>query len=226
MTGHDEEVVDLRAFEAVGGQLRLVGNLRIVLVEVLGDVDNGLLDELEVTHTTDDDAQRDGVIGLRSGLIELGRDIELSHSTREVGRALRQGIDLDLDARCHNLLLDLDIARAAVEEGLKGIDIAVLLHDDTLEGDRGDMELSRHLREHDVLAPGTCAVRTSVDGLYREALLLREIHLLRVEALQVGHVATELGQRYEGVDLIGEQDRLLFVNALLVGTDLDEEVGT
>ena len=72
MTGHNEEVVDLRTFEAVGGQLRLVGNLRIVLVEVLGNVDNGLLDELEVTHTTDDDSQRDGVVGLRSSLIELG----------------------------------------------------------------------------------------------------------------------------------------------------------
>ena len=87
------------------------------------------------------------------------------------------------------------------------------------------MELTRHLGEHDVLAPGTCTVRTAVDGLYRETLLLGQIDLLRIEALQVGHVASQLGERYKGVDLIGKQDGLLFVDALLVGADLDKEVG-
>ena len=110
MARHNEEVVDLRALETVGSQLGLIGNLRVVLVEVLGNVDDGLLDELEVAHTADDDTQGYRVIGLRRCLIELCRDIKLPHSAREIGRALWQGINLNLDAWSHNLLLDLNIA--------------------------------------------------------------------------------------------------------------------
>ena len=61
--------------------------------------------------------------------------------------------------------------------------------------------------------------------LDRKTLLLREIHLLRIKTLQVGHIATQLGQLHEGIDLIREQNGLLFVDALLVGCNLDKEVG-
>ena len=47
-----------------------------------------------------------------------------------------------------------------------------------------------------------------------------------IETLQVGHITTQTGQSHKGVDLIGKEDGLLFIDALLVGADLDEKVGT
>ena len=61
---------------------------------------------------------------------------------------------------------------------------------------------------------------------YSETFLLRQIDLLRIETLQIGHIATQLGKRYERIYLISKQNGLLFVNSLLVGTDLNKEVGT
>ena len=225
MAGHNEDIIDLRTLQTISRKLRLVGNLRVILVEILGDVDNRLLDELQVTDTTHNDTQRHRIVGFRLRLIELGRDIELSYAAGEVCRTFRQGINLNLDARSHNLLLHLDIAGTSVEESLERIDVTVLLHHDALESDARNLELASHLREHHVLTPGTGAIGTPVEGLDGKALLLWQIHLLRIETLQVGHIATQLSERYEGIYLIGEQDRLLFVDSLLVGTHLDKEVG-
>ena len=224
MTGHSQEVVNHGALEAVDGQLALVRQLGVVLVEVVGEVDRRLLDELQVTRTADDDTQRHRVVGLHLGLRQLGRDAELTHSTREVGRTLRQRVDLNIDARRLYLLLHLDVARAAVEERLEGVYVAVLLHDDAVERDAGNGQFTRNLREHDILAPRHRTVRTAVDGLNLEALLLGQLYLLRVEALKVGHLALQLRQVDERIDLIGQEYGLLLVNAAFVGADLDEKV--
>ena len=110
MTRHSQEVVDNGTLKTVGGQLALVSHLGIVLVEVLGELDLRLLQQLHVTHTTDDDTQLDRIVGLDIGMVNLGRDIEGAYTTREVGRTCRQRVDINRDARCNNLLLDLDIA--------------------------------------------------------------------------------------------------------------------
>ena len=47
-----------------------------------------------------------------------------------------------------------------------------------------------------------------------------------MESLEVGHLAVKTREVNERINLVGEQDRLLFVNALLVGAHLDKEVGT
>ena len=80
--------------------------------------------------------------------------------------------------------------------------------------------------EHDVLAPGAGTVWATVDRLDRERLLLGQIHLLGIEALQVGHIATQLGELNQCVNLIGEQNGLLLVNMLLVGAYLDKQVAS
>ena len=120
--------------------------------------------------------------------------------------------------------MHLHITRAAIEESLDGVDIAVLLNHDTLEGDGRNLELARHLRIHDVLTPGDTTVRTAVDDLGVKHFLLWLWYLLRVEALQIGHLAVELGKVDLCIDLIGKEHRLLLVHTLLVGSDLDEEV--
>ena len=225
MAGYGEEVVNHGAFQPVGRQLRLVGELGIVLVEVLGEFYHRLLDELQVAHAADDDTQLDGIVGLHLGIVELGADVEVPYPTREVGRTLWQRVYLYLHPWSLYLLLHLDIAGAAVEEGLEGVDVAVLLDDDAVERQGRNLQLTRYLGEHDVLRPGHRAVGTAVDGLYLEALLLWQRHFLRVESVQVGHLALQLGQLHQRVHLVGQQDRLLLVDALLVGTDLDEQVG-
>ena len=143
---------------------------------------------------------------------------------REVGRTVRQRVYLDGDAGGGDFLLDLDIAGAPVEEGLEGVDITVALYDHALVGDARHFQLAGGLGEHDVLLPGDGAVGTAVEVLNLEALLLRQGHLTRIEALQIGHLAIELGEVDERIDLVGEQDWLLFAHALLRRADLDEQV--
>ena len=198
MTGHGEDIVDHRTFHTIRRQLGLIRNLGIVLVEILGESHLRLFDELQVTHTTDDNTQRDGIIGLGFGLVELGRNSEISHTTREIGRALRQRIHLNIDAGGNDLLLHFHIAGATVEEGLEGIDVTVLLHHDTIEGNAGDLQFTRQLGEHHILAPRHGTIRTAIERLDLEALLLREIDLLRMEALQIGHLTLQLRQRHQG----------------------------
>ncbi len=95
----------------------------------------------------------------------------MTYAAREAGRPLRQGVHLDINAWGDDFLLHLDIARASIEERLEGIDVTILLYDDALEGDAWNLKLTRHLREHHILAPSGSPIRTSVEGLNREALL-------------------------------------------------------
>ena len=224
MTRHDEDIVDFGAFKAIGRQLGIVGDLRVILIEVFGNVDHRLLDQLQVTCTANDDTHRNGIVGFSLSFVELCRDIELSNATREISRTCRQRIDLDFDAWSHNPLFDLNVAGAAIEEGFEGVDITILLDHNTFEGDARNLELTRHLREHDVLTPGTRAIRAPIDVLNRKTLLLREVDLLGIEALQIRHIASQLRERHQCIDLVGEQDGLLFMHTLLVGADLDEKV--
>ena len=226
MTRHDKDVVDHRTLDARCGQFCLVCHLRLVFVEVLGQFNLRLLDKFQITNTTDGDTHRNRIVGLRFRLTQRGRDREMAYAAREAGRPLRQGIHLDINTWGDNLLLHLDIARATIEECLEGINVTILLYDDALEGDAGNLELARHLGEHHILAPRGGPIRTAVEGLNRETLLCGQAHLLGVEALQVGHITTQAGQSHKGIDLIGKEDGLLFIDAFLVGTDLDEKVGT
>ena len=163
MARHGQEVVDDRTLQTAGRQLGLVGDLGIVVVEVLGELDVGLLEQFHVTHAADDDTQLDGVVGLDFGLVELGRDVIMAYAARKVGGTFRQRIDFDSNARCLDFLLDLDISRTAVEERLEGVDVAVLLDDDALVGNARNLELSRHLWEHDELLPSDGLVILAVD---------------------------------------------------------------
>ena len=75
------------------------------------------------------------------------------------------------------------------------------------------------------MAPCDSAVGASVVGLNLKALLLWQRHFLGVESLEVGHLAVEACEVNQSIYLICEQNRLLFVNTLLVGAHLDKEVG-
>ena len=59
-----------------------------------------------------------------------------------------------------------------------------------------------------------------------EALLLRQTYLLRMETGQVRHLSLKGCQVNKRINLIGQQDRLLLVNTLFVGTYTDKEVVT
>ena len=56
MTRHDEDVVNHRTLDARCGQFCLVSHLRLVFVEVLGQLNLRLLDEFQITRTTDSNA--------------------------------------------------------------------------------------------------------------------------------------------------------------------------
>ena len=110
MAWYNQDIVDLRPLKSGCGQLGLVGHLGLVLIKVLRQVQYRLFDELEVTCTTHNHTQFDRIVGLGLCLIELGRDIKLTYSTRECGWALWQRINLNIDTRSHNLFLHLYIA--------------------------------------------------------------------------------------------------------------------
>ena len=137
---------------------------------------------------------------------------------------MRQRIHLNINTGSDNLLLHLHIARTPIEKSFKGVNVTILLNHNAIEGDAGDCQLTRQLRKHHILAPRHRAIRTTIESLDLETLLLRKIHLLSMEALQVRHLTLQLRQRDQGIDLIGEQNRFLLINTLLVGTHLDEEI--
>ena len=224
IAGNRQEVIHHIAFHTVGRQTCLIGHLCIIRVEILREGDDRLFDELQVTISANDHAQRDRVAGIHFRLVDLGRDIQAPHSTREILRARGQRVNLYRQARRNDVAFHLHIAGTAVEESLERIDIPVLLDDDALESDTWNLQLSRHLRIHHILAPGHTAIRAAVHLFHMEALLLRQRNLLRVEARQIGHLTIQLRQVNQCINLIGEQDRLLFVNAPLVRTHLDEQV--
>ena len=122
------------------------------------------------------------------------------------------------------MLLHLNIARAAIEKSLEGIDVAVLLNDNTIIGDSRNLQLTRSLREHDILLPRDGTVLATIEGLNLKTLLLRQRNLTGVETLQVGHLTTQLGQSDKSIYLISQQDGLLFTDVLLGGTNMNEEV--
>ena len=142
MAGHSQEIVDNRTLQTIGGELALVGHLGIILIEVLGELHLRLFQQLHITHTTDDDTYLDRIVGLHLSLVYLCGDVKLTYTAREIGRTGWQRVDIDGDAGCLDLLLHLYIARTAVEESLEGVDITVLLNNDTVERDAGNLQLA------------------------------------------------------------------------------------
>ena len=110
MAWNNQDIVNLRTLQSGCGQLGLVGNLGLVLIKVLRQIQYRLFDEFEVTRTTHNHTQFDRIVGLGLCLIELGRDIKLTYSTRECGGTLWQRINLNINTRSHNLFLHLYVA--------------------------------------------------------------------------------------------------------------------
>ena len=76
MTRHGQEVVADAALQAIDGQLGIVCHLSIVDVEVLGELDDGLLEQFHVANTADNNVQLDGIVSLDLSLFHLCRDAE------------------------------------------------------------------------------------------------------------------------------------------------------
>ena len=55
MSWHSQKIIDDRAFQTISGQLALIGHFGIILVEVLGEFDFGLFQQLHITQTADND---------------------------------------------------------------------------------------------------------------------------------------------------------------------------
>ena len=68
MARYDEDIVD-----HAGREFCFIGNLRIILVEILGQFDSRLLDELHITHSTHDNTHGHGIVGLDLLFVERGR---------------------------------------------------------------------------------------------------------------------------------------------------------
>ena len=83
MARHDKHIVNLGALDTSSGKLGLIGYLWLVLIKVLWQVYDRLLYQLKVARTAHDYSQGYRLVGLSLGLVELGSDIKLTHSTRE-----------------------------------------------------------------------------------------------------------------------------------------------
>ena len=224
VSGHGKEVVDHVTLHAIGSQLRLVGDFRVVFVKVFREIHYRLLNEFQVSCTAYHHTNGDGFIGFYLVLVELAGDVETSYATREIIGLVGQRVHLNGDAWRLDATFHFNVAASTVEESFEGIHIAVLLNHRACESDAGNLQLSCHLWEHHVLAPGDATVVPAVDILDMERLLLGQFHLLRMESRQVGHLSLELSQVNERVDLVGQHDGFLFMNAAFVGTHFDEKV--
>ena len=224
MTRHGQELIDHASLQSAHRQARLIRGLGIIGIKILREIHHRLLHQLQVTRTTDGHLHREGVVGLQLGLVNLRLHRELTYTAREISRTRGQRVYFNLDARCLDLLLHLHITRAAVEESLKWVYVAVLLHHNTIEGDGWHLQFARHLWEHHILAPRHRLIVTPVKLFYLEALLLRQGNLLRMEAFQVGHFTLQLCQTDQRIDLVGQQHRLLFHHTFLGCAHLDKQV--
>ena len=224
MTRNSQEVVGDGTLKTTRRQLGLVGHLGIIMVEILGKLHLGLLQQFHITHARNHDTQLDGVVGLHFVLVQLGGNGVTAYATGESCRTLRQRVNLNGDARGLDLLLHLDVAGTTIEEGLEGINVAVLLHYNTFVGNAGNLQFTRRLGEYDVLLPSDSSVGFTVEVLDMKLLLLRQWYFAGIEALQIGHLTIQLGQSDECIHLIGQQDGFLFTNVLLGCRHLDEEV--
>ena len=157
-------------------------------------------------------------------MVKGSRNAIGAHTTREIGRALGQGIYLNSNAGSLDLLLNLNIARTTVEKCLERVNIAVLLYNNTLVGNARDLEFSRSLGEHHILLPGYGTIGFAIQRFYMELLLLWQGDFAGVETLQIGHLTIELGQSDQRVHLIGQQDGLLLTDMLFRSCYLDEQV--
>ena len=127
----------------------------------------------------------------------------MPYATRESCRTFRQRVYLYLYTWSHNLLLHLHIAGTSIKEGLKRIYMTVLLYDDALEGDTRDLQFTRHLGEHHILAPRRGLIRPAVKRLNGERLLRRKGYFLSIETFQVGHITTQACQPHKRIHLVG-----------------------
>ena len=85
---------------------------------------------------------------------------------------------MDLQARGLDASLHLYITATAIEEGLEGIYVTVLLDDCSVEGDARDLQIACHLRVHHILTPSNAAVVTTIHVLDVKRFLLWHLHLL------------------------------------------------
>ena len=223
---NSEEVVNHVALHTVLGELGLVGDFGVILVEVFRQVEHRLLEEFQVSDASHYHTDVDGIASLHVVLVERGRDIEAAYSTREVGRTCRQRVHLNGNARRLDRLMHLDITRAAIEESLDGVDIAVLPNHDTLEGDAWNLHFSCHLRIHHILTPSNSTIWFTINSFDMETLLLWQRYFLSMETCELRHLTFELCQVNESINLICEQDRLLFIHLPLIGANLYKQVST
>ena len=78
---NSQEIVDHVSFNTIGCEACLVGHFGIIGVEVLGECNHRLLDELQVSVASHDNTKRDGFAGLHLSLVNLCRDVQAPHST-------------------------------------------------------------------------------------------------------------------------------------------------
>jgi len=88
--------------------------------------------------------------------------------------------------------MHLNIAGSSIEKCLKGVNGAVLLHHNALEGDARNLQFACHLRVHDILAPCHSTIRPAVDTFKMETLLLGQRYFLGMKTGQIRHLALEL----------------------------------
>ena len=176
--------------------------------------------------TSNNDTHLYRIAGFHLRMVKRCTYSELTYASGEISRFLWKGINLHGHSLCHDILLYLYISATAIKECLKRIHIAVFLYDNTLERDAWNLQLTRHLRIHQILTPCNATVRTAIYSLDMERFLLWKRNFLSMEAGKVRHLTLQLGKLQLSIYLICKQNRLLLVHSCLVCTYLDKQVIT
>ena len=178
----------LRSRQSAVGQLMIIGHFRVINFEILREFYFRCTDKFHVSCTAQCKFDGHGIIGLHIGCIDRRCQLELTHCSRESSRFGRKRLHVNHYFRSRDFLLHFHVS-SAIEEGIKRVVRDGLLGNHPIKCNRRDFQFTRLLWEQHILAPYSRIVVPPFIMFQRKSLLLRQFYLLRMEALQIGHLS-------------------------------------
>ena len=213
----------LRTRQSAVGQLIIIGHFRVIDFEILREFYFRCTDKLHVSCTAQCQFNSHSIVGLYVSRIDRRCQFKLTHCSRESGRFGRKRLHVNHYFRSRNFLLHFHVS-SAIEESIKRVVRNGLLGNHPIKCNGRDFQFTRLLREQHILTPYSRIVVPSFIMFQCESLLLRQFYLLRMETLQIGHLAIQLTQIHHGIYLISQQNGFLLVYGGLAGCSRDKQI--
>ena len=189
------------------------------------EANSGSLHEFHVTLSANNESKGCRIVGIHLFGSERGRHGELADSTREVvGFRCWERHDIYLYSRCGDFLAHHLRETSAAKENVEGVHRVILHLDLCFESDAGNRDFACLLRENNILFPDGSAIVPAIDAFVLERHLCASVKFLNMTAVYLRHIAGNLLNVYQRIELVGEHHSLLFVDFLAIGRNGHIEV--